>query len=318
MDEILVKYILDEASATERKTVEDWLKEAKENQKHFEHIEMIWQESNRLAAVSNIDENEAWQKFKNKIANSTSSHIVAFPKKANRFSLKAVAALLVLMLGACITYFALNNKQAINVVTATTNIATDTLPDGTVITLNKNSSISYPNNFEGNTRAVTLHGEAFFDVTPDKTKPFIIDVDGVAVTVVGTSFNIKSSNEETEIIVETGEVTVAKDKHIVTVLPQQQATVSKANGKPVVAATADELHNYYRTKEFVCNNTPLWKLIAALNSAYSANIVLENKSINNLPLTTTFKEDSLNEILNTVVQTFNLTIIQRDGKIILK
>ena len=70
--------------------------------------------------------------------------------------------------------------------------------------------LSYPASFKGKTRSIKLKGEAFFNVAPDKEKPFIIDVNDVQVKVVGTSFNVRSYNGITEVIVETGIVQVTK------------------------------------------------------------------------------------------------------------
>ena len=81
--------------------------------------------------------------------------------------------------------------------------------------------------------------------------------------------------------------------------------------------TTDVLYNYYRTKEFVCDNTPLWKLIDAINEAYHADIVIEDSRLKNLPLTTTFHEESLEEILKVISETFNIKMERRGGQIIL-
>ena len=96
------------------------------------------------------------------------------------------------------------------------------MPDGSVITVNKNSTLSYPSEFKGKTREVALNGEAFFKVTPNKEKPFIIHVNDVTVRVVGTSFNIRSEKGKTEVIVETGIVQVTKNKRTVSLLPKRK------------------------------------------------------------------------------------------------
>lgn len=75
------------------------------------------------------------------------------------------------------------------------------LGDGTEITLNAESSIRFPKIFEGETREVFLEGEAFFDVYPDKERPFIITSDKLQTTVLGTSFNVRSYKDENNISV---------------------------------------------------------------------------------------------------------------------
>jgi len=86
-----------------------------------------------------------------------------------------------------------------------------TLSDGTKIWLSPSSRLVYPQYFSGNTRAVKLTGEAFFDVAPDKIHPFIIQSGSLSTKVLGTSFNIKSyqENELASVTVVTGEVHVS-------------------------------------------------------------------------------------------------------------
>jgi ferric-dicitrate binding protein FerR (iron transport regulator) len=67
-----------------------------------------------------------------------------------------------------------------------------TLPDGTVVWLNAGSRINYEKNFGATRRAVTLTGEAFFDVAPNASKPFVIHTARIDIRVLGTSFNVKS------------------------------------------------------------------------------------------------------------------------------
>lgn len=78
------------------------------------------------------------------------------------------------------------------------------------------------------------------------------------------------------------------------------------------------LYNYYRTKEFECDNTPLWKLVEVLNLAYNTHIVIERKELRNLPLTTTFNDQSLDTILEIIRQTFGITLTKTGNEIILK
>ena len=87
------------------------------------------------------------------------------------------------------------------------------LPDGSKIYLNRNSELSYRENFGKNKRDVKLTGEAFFEISPDAIKPFIIDAGKASVKVVGTSFNVITNNTESavEVFVITGKV-ILSDK----------------------------------------------------------------------------------------------------------
>lgn len=195
----------------------------------------------------------------------------------------------------------------------------DTLPDGSVITLNKFSELKYPEKFVGNSRNISLEqGEAFFDVAKNRNKPFIIQVKDITVKVVGTSFNIKISDKNTEVIVETGIVQVSKNGKTVDLLPSEKVTVSSSNSSLIKENSTDHLYNYYRSKEFEANETPLKRVIEVLNEAYGAHIILEREELGELTLTTTFKNESLDDILDVISKTFNLKVEKKNKTIIIK
>lgn len=316
-DDLLVKYLLDEASETERAEVQLWTEQNTGNKKYFEHFRLIWDQSKNLAAESTIDTNAAWERFQHKVANTRQSAKV-IPLSRPVFTWVRVAAVLLVMLGAGWMYYYNVSSNAIIALHSKNTILTQTLPDGSIVTLNKNSSISYPKAFKGNTRNITLEGEAFFNVTPDKSKPFIIKVDDVSVRVVGTSFNIKNTKAKTEVIVETGIVEVTRKKQGVTLNPKEKAIVEKDKAVFSKESSTDELYNYYRTREFICNATPLWSLVDVLNEVYNTNIVIADDKLKNLPLTTTFHDESLDKILEVIGETFNINVEKVNGNIILK
>lgn len=317
-DDLLVKYLLQEATREERQEVEEWMAADSNNAKEFERFSLIWHESKKLEQTSTVDENAAWRRFKQRVEEKQQPKGRTIAMPAGRFGwMRAAAALIMLIGGSWMAYFYLYSGRMITLEAGSTIVA-QTLPDGTTVTLNRNASISYPRHFRGGTREVTLEGEAFFNVTPDKTHPFIIHANEAAVRVVGTSFNVKSNASITEVIVETGIVQVSKQQMGVTLKPKEKATVKKNVAQPVKENSNDELYNYYRTKEFVCNGTPLSRLVEVLSEAYDTNIIIANDNIKNLPLTTTFHNESLDNILKIISDTFNITVERNDTQIILK
>jgi len=319
MDDLLVKYMLGEASENEQTQVDKWLLEGKENQRYFSHFKLIWTQSKELASRSKVDEQEAWERFKKKVGHETP--VVPLNSGSWYSGFLRIAAVLFFVAGAgWLLYLSLqNNDSKLVTVKTGSQTLTDTLPDGSVIILNKRSSISYPEKFTAaDTRQITLKGEAFFQVEPDKSKPFVISVNDVTVTVVGTSFNIKSNVKKTEVIVETGLVEVGKADQKVKVSPSESLTVLKGKPDLIKQKNKEEFYDYYRTKKFVCNNTPLWKLVETLNEAYQANIVIDGENLRNKLLNTTFDEQSLPEILRIIGVTFDIKVEQQGDKIILK
>lgn len=314
-----MKQLLGETNAAEQQLVQQWMNEDPANQAYYDQLKRIWESSLQLAAVSTVDTDKAWEKFQQRINKNEESKIT---EQRSRFAwMKVAAAVIVLVSLGWLGYNLFNTDAPVKELLVQTQqqVLNDTLSDGSVVVLNKNSSISYPSKFKGDKRKVNLKGEAFFNVTPDKKKPFVIDVNDVEVTVVGTSFNIKSQNDKTEVVVETGIVRVTKNGQTVELKAGEKILIGAADTvmaeKQVVS---DQLHNYYRTKEFVCDGTPLWKLVDVLNQAYGANIVIGRAELKNLPMNTTFVNESLDQVLEVIRLTFSIKITKTGDKIILE
>lgn len=313
MDDLLVKYLLKEATDEETIQVQQWIGENEANKKHYEQLKQIWDASEHLIIHSAVNEEDAWNRLQQRIHKDEN-------KKQKTFSWKkaamGIAAGLLLFITAGIFY----NSWSHQVLTLASDdmVLTDTLSDGTVVTLNKHTMLRYPRNFSGNERSVTLDGEAFFDVAPDKQKPFIIKANESNIKVVGTSFNVNSSAERTEVIVTTGVVEVSNNEDKVVLHPNEKALVSNDRSTILKQLNDDQLYNYYYSKEFVCNGTPLYKLVDVLSQAYGKEIVIANRNLSHLPLTATFRNESLNDVLTVISETFNISVTQENGKIILR
>jgi len=320
MDELLVKYLLGETTTTEAEQVRRWLDAHEDNRKHFDHFKLIWAESKKLEHTSTVDEDKAWERFRAQLPAQQSDSVtqaVAFAPKRRSFPMRAAAGIALILLGG-LSVFYFSTRSGGDIVLATGDaVRTDTLPDGSIITLNKHATLAYAKNFNTKTRNVTLTGEAFFNVSPNKQKPFNIAVNDVKVHVVGTSFNIKSDNRQTEVIVETGIVDVGVAEQQVKVLPKQKVLVKKYSAKLKVEQNPDELYNYYRTKTFYCSNTPLYQVADALSNAYNVKIVVAG-SKRNLPLEGVYKDMQLDPILTLISKTLNVKIEKTRDTVFIK
>ncbi|MCF8450092.1 MAG: FecR domain-containing protein [Taibaiella sp.] len=329
IDDVLVKYLLGEATPAETDEVMDWVNASDANRKYFDQFKLIWNESKKLEGKTTIGTEEAWGRFMQRVEREeqgAESRVRNEPKgrtiQLHGLSWMKAAAILVMLVGSGWLIYTFTGGAGGGQMLAQSfdRVQSYTLPDGSMVTLNKNSELSYPAHFDGNSRSVVLKGEAFFNITPDKSKPFIIDAGNSSVTVVGTTFNVKSREEVTEVIVETGIVEVMKKQNAVRLQPGQKATVTKDNDAPVTENITDELYNYYRTNEFVCNATPLYKMVATLNEAYNTDIVIASDRLKTLPLSVTFHNESLENILKVIGETFKTyLIVEKSGnRIILK
>ncbi|HYH14463.1 MAG TPA: FecR domain-containing protein [Flavisolibacter sp.] len=317
-DDLLMKYLLEEANSEERTAVENWLAAAEGNKLYFRQLQLLWEQSKALASTKTVDENIAWQRFRDRVRHESPA---VEAKKRDSIAWWRIAALFILIIGAALfAYKWLNKEEPIHQIAVSAQASTliDTLPDGSVITLNKNAELSYPSQFNSDSRSIALKGEAFFEVVPDKKKPFMVQVNDVTIRVLGTSFNVRSENGITEVIVETGVVQVTRGNRTVELRPKEKLTIKSQDSVLVKEAEIEQLHNYYRTKEFVCDNTPLWRLVEVLNEAYDSTIIIDRPALRNLPISTTFSNESLDQILNVISLTFNINVIRTKDTIRLR
>jgi ferric-dicitrate binding protein FerR (iron transport regulator) len=136
--------------------------------------------------------------------------------------------------------------------------------------------------------------------------------------VVGTSFNVKSRDGKTQVIVETGIVNVSEKTKNINLNPGEKVLVTKKDGLLTKESIKGRLYNYYATHELVCDETPLHELVNSLNEVYGAHIVIGNKAIANLPITTVFKDQSLDQVLLVISETFKIKVERGKKGIVLK
>lgn len=288
-----------------------WLVADDANVTYYNQLKKIWDDSRQLAQTATVDENRAWQKFQQRIHPAPVRH-TAFGW------IRIAASVIIIAAIGLLAYWALNNPAKEMTMVAQQTVLNDTLPDGSVVTVNKGSSISYLSKFKGKTRPVALKGEAFFNVKPNKEKPFIISVNDVQITVLGTSFNVKNINGNTEVVVETGIVKVTGAGKTVELKANEKVVMDAKDSVVAKEEVSDQLYKYYRTKEFVCDDTPLWKLVEVINEAYQSHVVIGNPALRDMGLTTTFHNESLEQVLNVISITFDIKVIKEGDTVILQ
>ena len=200
--------------------------------------------------------------------------------------------------------------------TASNEVRTENLPDGSELTLNKHSKISYSGNFKNNRKLKMEEGDVFFEVAKDKIHPFVIDIGKVSVEVVGTSFNIRHLKNDTEVNVETGVVKVRIANEEIKLYKGEKILITGNTHQLEKEQSTDQLYNYYRTNLFQANNIALSKLVKTLNEAYHSNIILDEK-VKGLTISTTLKFGSLDQNLQIICDTFNLKLSRNSNNILL-
>jgi transmembrane sensor len=187
-----------------------------------------------------------------------------------------------------------------------------TLQDGTQVWLNAQSTLKYPSNFSKKRREVEVIGEAFFDVTKDTKRPFIVSTQHIDMQVLGTQFNVYSYPEtgyiQTDLV--EGSLMVYDEQTPeanVTLKSNEQVIVK--DGKMVIG----EIQNpdYFRWKEgiYTFENERLLDIIEKLQLYYDVEIIVKDPEIFNVRYTGKFRQrDGIDEILRIIqkIQDFNV------------
>lgn len=150
------------------------------------------------------------------------------------------------------------------------------LPDGTSVYLRRGSSLRYPDDMASFAREVSVRGEAFFEVTPDAARPFVVDASGVWVKVLGTAFSVRTA-EETETISVTlvrGSVSLndACRKELVRLVPDQRADYSVSSGRCTVSEVDGERLTSWRKGIITYDNASLDEIVRLIEQTYGVSL----------------------------------------------
>lgn len=178
------------------------------------------------------------------------------------------------------------------------------LPDGSTVWLNAEASLRYPVVFTGDERQVTLAGEAFFEITPDAARPFIVSTGDQHIRVLGTTFNVSAyPREPTVTTLVTGKVRLEQDGQRTDLQPRQQA---RWNGRSFDVATVDvEPFTAWKDGWFIFHDVPLTNIMQQLSRWYAIEV-----DYTNMPDRPYYAEISRNVPLSAVLE-----MIEADGAV---
>lgn len=321
-EDLLGKYLAQETDAAENALIEKWLQENENNRKELDDYAFIWEKTEGLKQETTkiVDVEAAWLKVKAKMDASEKVNLIPLnraPKQQKFFTLGIAASITILLtIGLLVYLFQPSSPEFITLKTAQ-HTQEQTLPDGSVVFMNTNTTLIYPEDFKGDIREINLSGEAFFTIKRDEGKPFVIHASGSDVKVLGTSFNVKAYTKNVEVSVETGKVQFKSKSKAALLVAGEKAIFEASNDTIKKQNILDKNAFAYKTKEFVFENSSLEHVAKVLAEGYHADIILNNNRIKACRLTTRFDNESLPDALNVIAETLNLTVITKGQQYIL-
>lgn len=317
IDILIAKVALGEATPEEIVELFDWEHLSEENARYVAEGSKVF---DHIAQVD-VDADAAWLKLKKRIDEGDETPVVPMrpgPRKINWYL--AAAASVAILLGAFFLFKTLNSDGVINQSTLTAEATTlqDTLADGSIAFLNKNTQVTYIET--KSERTVKLKGEAFFTIKHDEEKPFIIEANRVFIKDIGTAFNVNSKdNGNVEVYVESGIVDFYSTNNKGIRLNAGEKGIYIAAGQTFskVADIIDPNAVAYKTRRFSFSATKLSSVVAQLNTVYDTPVVIASEAIKDCPITVKFDNEELDTIIDIITQTLNIKAVRENGKIVL-
>jgi transmembrane sensor len=230
--------------------------------------------------------------------------------------IRAAAAIFIISIAALLAWQYLSSKEVaqkpavlhvslVEFKTAKGRKNSITLPDGSRVKLNADSRITYRSDFGIGHRDLILEGEAFFEVTPDKTRPFHIETGRLTTTVVGTSFNISAyaASPQIKVAVKTGVVQVTSElktkyESQIRLLPEQMSVFDKAGKELTIKVFDPKLELAWVSDRIALKNAGFEEIKQLLERQYAVTVVVQEGLKVKEEFNATFENATIKKVLD--------------------
>jgi transmembrane sensor len=236
-----------------------------------------------------------------------------------------VAAIFIFFIGiGGAVYYYLQNETN-HIISEYGNIKKVSLPDSSIIVLNGNSDISFRKHWNKNKlREIWLEGEAFFNVKHLDTdnhitenERFLVHVKDVVVEVLGTSFDIRSRRNKTEIVLQNGKIKLSfpdKKRQDIIMTPSEIISIAENSPTNITRSTIKaEQFSSWTQKKLELTNASLEEIIQYLEDNYGKKIILDDSSLKNRKIEGTILIDNLDDALFVLSKILKVKVIKNDA-----
>lgn len=307
IDNYIQSFLNGSLDADSHAVLRQWIKEKPENREYFQNTVAIWKATGVMSNADGFDVASAIGKFKEE---TQPANRINFYRRALTFS---AAAIILLLCGVSSLFFLWQSERSASemveeykeyVVEVPDGAKSKiTFPDGSVVWLNAGSKVTYDSNFARESRNVGLTGEGYFEVSKNKELPFVVNTGKLTVKVLGTKFNLKSYEEDSEVKVtlKEGAVKVGDfltDAAPVVLKPNQRFTFKKMTQTiQVDSVDASHIENW-RNGAMTFDKVPLEEIAKELRRLYNIPIRIESDKLKHIVYYSDFQENvSIEKVL---------------------
>ena len=297
VEELLPRYCDGNVSAEEKEKVEIWIRQSEEHYKIAQQIQLIYLASDTIAIMDQVNTDNALDKVDGRIRRSQLKTLFMWGQRV-------AAILFIPLLAAYLLEVLIPEKRDIRMLEVRTNpgmTTSLTLPDGTKVNLNSESSLVYPDTLDGDFRSVRLEGEAFFEVVKNPEKRFVVTTPHNArVEVLGTSFNMEAFKWDSIVsttlisgkvafISRSGQVNMKPGEKLVYNIQADRANIYQTNGEAEIS---------WKNGMIIFRKTPFEEALRMLTKRFNVDFVVSNNKYVKDFYTGSFTNHRLEQILD--------------------
>lgn len=267
-----------------------------------------------------IEEKRIWKKIQNRIESTKVCRKILF------YRIISVASLL-LILGLGSFLYSSNNQpeQYVYMVSSgIRSIETIYLPDGTEVQLGANSQLSYPSSFSSSERGVKLKGQAFFNVAPNKEKPFVVHTEQMSIMALGTAFEVFDHKNQVETILMEGSVKVELQdlntgvNSTCLLNPDEKLVYNKQTGASMLETVDAKSYSAWSNQKFLnFENEKLSMILLRLEAWYGRKIECPVDIADKYRFTFKVRDESLERIAYIMKKSSPIKYKDKEGNLIL-
>ena len=321
-EHLVTRYLAGEMDPDELLGFEAKLRQDPARQALLEEYRKIWDSVGSFAEKTDYDLDAEWTRLQQKLPGFGSGRREVTGHRVRplfKYVYRIAAVLVAGMLFTFAWYYVTRMSGMEKVVAGNEPVELQ-LKDGTHLVVNRNSTVRFRKQFDGEERKVYLSGEAWFDVARDTTAPFMVDVGSAVAEVLGTSFNVNAYKESplVEITVTSGVVALSAKQDL-----QEQIVMQAGNGgtfhkkqKELTLIPSSDPNNLaWKTRELIFDSSTLQEVADLVSKVYGVEIVITNRELASCPITVSFRDQSLEAILNVLEETLELDITRTGDEI---
>jgi ferric-dicitrate binding protein FerR (iron transport regulator) len=303
---LLVKYLRNELTDSEREVVLRWLDDKDENKEFLFGLKEAYQLSRWEEFQSRSDVESGWKQLTEHIG----QHPVSTKSTFGLFAWwqYAAAVVILVMSGFWLREaIGMMDKPSFNtLLTGAGEQSTLYLNDGSKVKINENSKLTYPSQFSEKNRNVSLLGEAYFEVAHNPKRPFQVNIGAYTVRVLGTKFNIDAYPDQIYLYtgLKEGKVQIIennKDGKILSELkPGMQFSYNRRTGEYFVKLVDVDQMADWLGGQMIMKRQTLQEVARRLTEKYGYKIVIQNPKIGELTYNITIDKEPLEEILSNI------------------